>query len=105
MDLLEYLEKNHKGKGKAVHSYTLERLFQIDGRTLRRRISKLRQAGHPICSDASGYYYADNQNEINRTVSRLNTLVMRISNARTGLMYSKPKNPKKIEIVVKLVGE
>ena len=84
----EYLRKNHTGKDRAIHSGELQQLFCLDGRTLRRIIHNLRSDGAPICSDQHGYYYADTQAEINHTVSRLNTLVTKISNARTGLLYS-----------------
>ena len=63
-----YLKNSHTGKSRAIHSRDLQRLFSIDGRTLRRKISALRQEGYPICSDETGYYYADNQMEINNTV-------------------------------------
>ena len=104
--ICDYLQKNHMGKEKAVHSEELERLFHIDGRNLRRKISGLRQDGHPICSDETGYYYAEKQSEINATVTRLNELVMKISNARTGLMYSSvlPVNGGEIEVIVRLKG-
>lgn len=72
--ICEYLRKNHIGKGNAIHSKELEKLFMLDGRNIRRKISSLRQDGFPICSDESGYYYADNQKEINNTVCRLNEL-------------------------------
>ena len=65
-----YLRNHHKGKANAIHSQDLQRLFSIDGRNLRRKISSLRQDGIPICSDEDGYYYADNQQEINKTVRR-----------------------------------
>lgn len=83
-----YLKEHHTGKSRAIHSQDLQRLFAIDGRNLRRKISALRQDGYPICSDESGYYYADNQKEINDTVYRLNGLVTKVSNARTGLLFS-----------------
>lgn len=86
--LCAYLEKHHTGKGNAVYSRELERVFCMDGRTLRRRVSRLRQDGFPICSDETGYYYAETQREINETVSRLNELVTKVSNARTGLLYA-----------------
>ena len=86
--LCAYLRKHHRGKANAVHSRELERLFSLTGRTLRRRISRLRQDGYPVCSDENGYYYAENQNEINATVCRLNMLVTKISNARTGMLYA-----------------
>lgn len=83
-----YLQEHHKGKANAIHSKELQRLFTIDGRNLRRKISSLRQDGIPICSDEDGYYFADNQKEINRTVCRLNGMVTGVSNARTGLLFA-----------------
>lgn len=86
--ICEYLRKNHIGKENAIHSKELEKLFLLDGRNIRRKISALRQDGFPICSDETGYYYADNQKEINTTVYRLNELVTKVSNARTGLLFA-----------------
>ena len=86
--ICEYLRQNHIGKEKAIHSKDLEKLFMLDGRNIRRKISALRQDGFPICSDETGYYYADNQKEINHTVCRLNELVTKVSNARTGLLFA-----------------
>lgn len=86
--ICNYLKKYHTGKDNAVFSRELERLFSLDGRTLRRKISSLRQDGYPICSDETGYYYAETQKEINATVCRLNELVAHISNSRTGLLYA-----------------
>ncbi len=83
-----YLKKHHTGARRAVHSKELEQLFSVDGRALRRCISALRQEGQPICSDSSGYYYAEKQEDINHTVARLNKLVTRIANARTGMLYA-----------------
>jgi hypothetical protein len=86
--ICEYLRENHVGKGNAIHSKELEALFVLNGRNIRRKVSSLRQDGFPICSDESGYYYADSQKEINNTVSRLNELVTKVSNARTGLLFA-----------------
>lgn len=86
--LCAYLKKHHTGKAHAVHSRELERLFSLNGRTLRRKISRLRQDGYPICSDENGYYYAKSQSEINATACRLNMLVTNISNARTGMLHA-----------------
>jgi len=83
-----FLKKYHTGAGRAVHSRELEQLFSLDGRSLRRCISELRQDGCPICSDSTGYYYAEKQEEINHTIARLNKLVTRIANARTGMLYA-----------------
>ena len=40
-----YLKEHHTGKSRAILSRDLQRLFSIDGRNLRRKISALRQDG------------------------------------------------------------
>ena len=79
--ICQHLKKYHTGGERAVYSHELQRLFSIDGRGLR-------QDGYPICSDERGYYYADTQEEINGTVCRLNQMVTKVSNARTGFLYA-----------------
>ena len=88
MAICRYLHKYHTGRERAVHSSELQELFSVNARNLRRHINRLRQEGFPICSDETGYYYADSQQEINKTVCRLNGLVTQVSNARTGLLYA-----------------
>ena len=102
--ICEYLRQNHIGKENAIHSKELEKLFMLDGRNIRRKISALRQDGFPICSDETGYYYADNQKEINHTVCRLNELVTKVSNARTGLLFASVLGEKEqiIEVTIKV---
>ena len=39
-----YLREHHTGKSRAIHSEDLQRLFCLDGRNIRRKISALRQA-------------------------------------------------------------
>ena len=100
--ICDFLKKHHTGKENAVPSRELERLFSLEGRTLRRKINRLRQDGHPICSDESGYYYAGNQQEINATVCRLNSLVTQISNARTGLLYASVMTPEQVTVNINI---
>ncbi len=101
-DLLEYLACGHKGSDNAVFSKELEQHFSLDGRSIRRIISKLRQEGIPICSGPNGYYYAGSQQEINDTIARLNDLVTGVSNARTGLLYAQSiQNRPTVEIIIR----
>lgn len=99
-----YLQQHHTGEDKAVCSQELQRLFSLDGRSLRRRINRLRQDGIPICSGPAGYYYAASQQEINRTVCRLNRFVTTVSNARTGLLFASilPAGDVTLEITITL---
>ncbi len=91
--ILDHLRKHHTGKKNAVHSAELERLFSLDNRAVRRKISALRKEGYPICSGDMGYYYAENQKDINSTVGRLNDLMTGVSDARTGLLFSRFPEP------------
>lgn len=101
-----YLKNNHTGQDKAVFSTELERLFSLNGRTVRRIISGLRQDGYPICSSCKGYYYAKTQNDVNETVSRLNELVIGVSNSRTGLLYARvPQVQPMVEITIRIGGD
>ena len=100
--ICKYLKKYHTGKENAVFSRELEHLFSMDGRTLRRKISSLRQDGHPICSDETGYYYAESQKEINATICRLNTLVTKISNARTGMLYASVLSDEPVSVSIRI---
>jgi len=86
--LCEYLKKNHTGRENAASSKTLEVVFHVDGREIRRFVNQLRQKGFPICSNTSGYYYASTQQEINESIARLNSLITKISNAKNGLLNS-----------------
>ena len=94
--ICEYLRKNHIGKENAIHSKELEKLFLLDGRNIRRKISALRQDGFPICSDET--------KEINTTVYRLNELVTKVSNARTGLLFASilGENAQTVEVTIKV---
>ncbi|MBQ3424648.1 MAG: HTH domain-containing protein [Eubacterium sp.] len=105
-DVLNYLKGNHRGEEQAVSSKELEQLFSLEGRSVRRIISALRQEGHPICSSQKGYYYAASQQEINETIARLNEFVTGISNSRTGLLFAKAsQNYPTIEITIRVKEE
>ena len=103
--ICRFLKKYHRGKEKAIYSRELQRLFSLDGRNLRRKINALRKDGFPLCSDEKGYYYAANQEEINATICRLNALVTRISNARTGMLYASVMDEDTINIDINVKFE
>ena len=66
-----YLKTYHKGAERVVSSRELEAAFQIRGPDLRRLINSLRGDGVPICSSASGYYYAGTEEELRRTIQKI----------------------------------
>ena len=84
--LWEYLAKNFRGANNPVSSKTLETVFHVKGTEIRRLVNSLRCKGEPICSDLDGYYYADNQHEINATIAQLSSRIQKIAQARDGLL-------------------
>ena len=92
--LRDYLKECCTGKENAMFSHELEGMFLIPGRDLRRIISLLRKEGEPICSDYhKGYYYAENQDEVNKTVRGLNEHVTGVHNSITALRNAQVKKP------------
>lgn len=83
--MAEYLKKDCKGKANAIKSRELEEIFSCSGAEIRCSINKLRQNGYPICSDASGYYYANTHYELKKTIEQLKHRAMLINSALTGL--------------------
>ena len=99
-EINRYLKQYHTGIRNAVYSRELERRFDINGRSLRRMISALRMEGHPICSGDTGYYFADNQKEINATINRLNELVTKVSNSRNGLLQCHAGSVMQVDVTI-----
>ncbi|MDY5269031.1 MAG: hypothetical protein SPH05_02930 [Streptococcus sp.] len=82
----EYLAKYYRGSNNPVSSKTLEAVFHVKGSEIRRIVNSLRSKGEPICSDYDGYFYADNQHEINATIAQLTSRIQKIAKARDGLV-------------------
>lgn len=97
-----YLKEHHTGSSKSIHSRELQRMFQIDGRNLRRKINRLRQEGVPICSDNTGYFYAETEKEVRDTVFRLNELSTKICKAKDGLITGATSQTVVLEITIRV---
>ena len=102
--ICEYLRKIILAKKMPSTARSLKSCFCLTDEIFAARFSALRQDGFPICSDETGYYYADNQKEINTTVYRLNELVTKVSNARTGLLFASilGENAQTVEVTIKV---
>ena len=83
--IAKHLENYHRGESRAVTSRELERVFDIRGPDLRRIINRLRGAGVPICSFDYGYYYAETEQELQRTIRQLRSRIKKIAHAERGL--------------------
>ena len=86
--LCEHLKKYHQGQESAASSRELEAAFHFKGTELRRVINRLRCNSSPICSNATGYFYAKRPSEIKATVAQLSGRISKISAAAKGLMKS-----------------
>ena len=86
--LCEYLKKYRRGQESAASSRELEAAFHVKGTELRRAVNRLRCDGWPICSDATGYFYAARQSEIRATVAQITARISKIAAATKGLLKS-----------------
>lgn len=84
--LCDHLEKSHKGEGAAISSKELERILHVKGTEIRRLVNILRSESKPICSNAMGYFYAANEQELQETIGQLSSRVLMITKARDGLV-------------------
>ena len=82
------VDKYHQGQESAASSKELEAAFHVKGTELRRAVNRLRCNGHPICSDATGYFYAARQSEVRATVAQLTGRISKIAAATKGLLKS-----------------
>lgn len=81
----KFLYDNHKGKEKAITSKELERTFKCRSVDIREMVNQLRCNAVPICSCTRGYFYAENNFDVEDTIIHLNGRIKRIKDARDGL--------------------
>lgn len=86
--LIGYLEIFHAGEQYAATSRELEFAFDIKGAALRKQINALRREGVPIASSDNGYYYAETEQDIRRTITHMKHRISGISAAICGLEKS-----------------
>ncbi len=86
--LCEYLKQYCRGQESAASSKELEAAFHVKGTELRRAVNRLRCSGYPICSDATGYFYAARQSEIRATIAQLTGRISKIAAAKDRLLKS-----------------
>lgn len=84
--LLLKLKRYHYGEQNAITSKELEVAFSVSGKNIRNAVNALRQRGEPICSEKSGYFYAVNEQEINRSIRQLTNRIINIAKAQRGLI-------------------
>ena len=86
--LCEYLKQYRRGQESAASSKELEAACHVKGTELRRAVNRLRCSGYPICSDATGYFYAARPSEISATIAQLTGRITKIAAAKNGMLKS-----------------
>jgi biotin operon repressor len=86
--LAGHLEIFHAGERYAASSRELEIALGVTGATLRKLINALRREGVPIASGENGYYYAETELEVRRTIAHMKHRISGISAAIRGLEKS-----------------
>lgn len=100
-----YLYHFHSGERRVVSSRELESEFQVRGPDLRRIINSLRGNGIPICSSDKGYFYAETEEELDRTIQQLRSRIKKIAHAERGLSRAKHQRfPNRAQISLPLDG-
>lgn len=87
--ITEHLKEYHTGERNIVSSRELETAFQIRGPELRTVINTQRGQGHPICSTDKGYFYAETEEELQRTIRQLQSRIKKIAHAERGLIKAR----------------
>ena len=88
-DLLEYLQENHTEENKAVGARELSMLFNTTQRGIRALVTELRKEGYPVCSSNNGYWYSEDEEDIRKTVARMEAQREKMEQAVTGLKTGK----------------
>lgn len=83
--ITEHLKEYHTGEQSIISSRELEFSFQIRGPELRNVINAQRGQGYPICSTDKGYFYAETEEELQRTIRQLRSRIKKIAHAERGL--------------------
>ena len=78
-ELAGYMEIFHCGEQYAAVSRELEMAFGIKGAELRALINALRRDGVPICSNEKGYFYAETDAELLRTIRHMSSRIAGIT--------------------------
>ena len=103
--ITEHLNKYHTGERNIVSSRELETAFQIRGPELRNVINAQRGQGFPICSTDKGYFYAETEEELQRTIRQLQSRIKKIAHAERGLTKAQAQRfPDSRQIALPLEG-
>lgn len=88
LNLLLVLSRAYLGAENYISNKELEKILNTDGRVIRKIVNALRCEGYPIGSNTDGYFYAQNVEEVEQTISQLLKRIKNVINATEGLVIS-----------------
>ncbi|MFI3226633.1 MAG: hypothetical protein R3Y09_04390 [Clostridia bacterium] len=91
IELLALLQNYYVGAENYITSKEIEKRLQIQSRDVRKIVNSLRQAGEPIGSNIDGYFYAQNIEEVEQTISAMLGRIKKVIVATDGLVASQRK--------------
>lgn len=62
------------GRANAIKSKDLEKYFKLNRRELQLMIENIRKSGVCLCADNAGYYFAENTDELERYIKRVEAM-------------------------------
>lgn len=98
------LKKYHTGMEQSITGKELERTLGIRKDTVQKLVRQLRADGVPICSSASGYFYAETRQELTETAARFNKQITTMMRTQSRLLDAAPDEKEKIVMVVPKEG-
>lgn len=87
-EIKEYLETYCTDESNAISAGELATLFNTTKRWLRLIVQDLRANRVPVCSGNSGYWYSYNEEDIEKTVRRLEAQADNLERACRGLRFA-----------------
>lgn len=83
--ITEYIKAHSNGARNPVTGTRIADAMCISGIDVRSMINKARSSGEPICSCRSGYYYSEDESDVERTIASLYSRISKQEQAIDGL--------------------
>ncbi len=83
--ITEYIKAHSRGAYNPITGAKIADAMCISGIDVRAMINAARSAGDPICSCRHGYYYSEDEKEVERTIASLYSRISKQEEAIAGL--------------------
>lgn len=83
--ITEYIKAHSNGIRNPITGAKIADAMCVSGIDVRSMINKARSTGDPICSCRNGYYYSEDEDDVERTISSLYSRISKQEQAIAGL--------------------